>query len=359
MAEDDNKVTRCYATYIFLDVVQFSKRSAEAQSEIVGTLNQIVDQALKSFEVTFDDSILIPTGDGLCITLIKPSFPYDIHIQLALDILNRTHEYNAQAEKETRQFHVRIGINQNTDILVDDINGRRNVAGAGINMASRIMDQADAGQILVSQAVFHELQPSERYMDKFRLYSATGKHKITFQCYQYTGKDHPGLNQDIPSAFAPRKTEQKKLSEQVAHYFVQATIHRKDLLQIKTNARVFWEDAAVVLLKSLAIDSYELTKVSEFADPPGRKTHGAGQKSFAEQYAYYQSQDTWLRWDAESNVINADVDHRGLKLVDYSYCFESRDYELHYAFINSKGVNKLKEEYPELWSAHELDKYMS
>lgn len=51
MAEDDNKVTRCYAKYI-LDVVQFSKRSAEAQSEIVGILNQIVDQALKSFGVT-------------------------------------------------------------------------------------------------------------------------------------------------------------------------------------------------------------------------------------------------------------------------------------------------------------------
>jgi len=32
MAEDDNKVTRCYAKYIFLDVVQFSKRSAEAPS---------------------------------------------------------------------------------------------------------------------------------------------------------------------------------------------------------------------------------------------------------------------------------------------------------------------------------------
>ena len=74
MAEDDNKVTRCYAKYIFLDVVQFSKRSAEAQSEIVLMLNQIVDQALKSVEVTDDDSILIPTGDGLCIALIKPSF---------------------------------------------------------------------------------------------------------------------------------------------------------------------------------------------------------------------------------------------------------------------------------------------
>jgi len=58
-------------------------------------------------------------------------------------------------------------------------------------------------------------------------------------------------------------------------------------------------------------------------------------------------------------VINADIHQRGLKLVDYSYCFESRDYEFHYAFINSKGVNKLKEEYPELWSAHELGKYTS
>jgi class 3 adenylate cyclase len=359
MTKDEHKVTRCYAKYIFLDVVQFSKRSAEAQSEIVGVLNQIVDQALQSFEVTDDDTILIPTGDGLCIALINPSFAYDIHIQLALDILNRTNEYNTQAEKETRRFHLRIGINQNTDILVADINGRRNVAGAGINMASRIMDQADAGQILVSQAVFHELQPSERYMDKFRLYSATGKHKTAFQLYQYTGENHLGLNREVPSAFAPRKAQPKKLSEQVAYYFVQASIHRKDLLQIRTTSRVFWEDAAIILLKSLAIDSYELSKASEFADRPSPKTHGAGQKSFAEQYAYYQSQDTWVRWDAESNVINADVDNRGLKLVDYSECFESSDYEFHYAFINPKGITKLKEEYPQLWSAHELDKYMS
>jgi len=161
--ENQTEVIRRLAKYIFIDVVQFSKRSAEAQSDIVKSFNEIVHQVLDKHNVNKDnddDCILIPTGDGMCISLLSQDLPYDTHIQIALSTLKSISEHNEATENETRRFQVRIGINQNTDILVTDINGRKNVAGAGINMASRVMDKADGGQILVSQAVHHELQPS-------------------------------------------------------------------------------------------------------------------------------------------------------------------------------------------------------
>src|ERR1700730_8368864 len=143
MAEQsEEKVTRRYIRYVFLDVVRFSQRSAEAQSAIVRKLNCIVLDALTDHHVDEGDRILIPTGDGVCIAL-SAQLRYDIHIQIALGILAHVHTYNQTVTTTSRQFQVRIGINQNTDIIVTDVNGRPNVAGAGVNLASRIMDKAD------------------------------------------------------------------------------------------------------------------------------------------------------------------------------------------------------------------------
>jgi class 3 adenylate cyclase len=358
MESELNEVTRRYTKYIFLDVVQFSNRSAEAQTEIVSRLNEIVRKSLDAAHIKYDnDTILIPTGDGVCVGLVGSDLSYDVHIRVALDILLLLDSTNQTTQNETRRFQIRIGINQNTDILFTDINGRLNLAGAGINLASRIMDKADGMQILVSQAAFHELQPSETYMDKFRSYSASGKHGSSFQVYQYVGDGHPSLNKEIPSAFASRKPEKKKLTEQAAHYIAQAIVHRQDLMRIKASPRSFWEDAAIILLRFLSRDSYELSKVSEFGDAPHTYTWNARTKTFDEQYEYYAAQDTWLRADAEAHTVNAPYDER-LDLARYSECFESEnDYLPHYAFINKVGVKRLNEEWPEVWSQYELDHY--
>jgi hypothetical protein len=355
MTENKKEVVRCYAKYVYLDVVQFSKRSAEAQSEIVQQLNEIVRQVLNNQKVSFDeDCILIPTGDGMCIAMISPNLPYDTHIQVALGILKLIYDYNKATENETRRFQARVGINQNTDILVTDINGRKNVAGAGINMASRIMDKADGGQILVSQAVFHELQPSEIYMDKFKSFNATGKHNVSFQVHQYISDEHYVLNKDVPNAFATRSPEKKKLNEQTAHYFAQAIMHRQDLLRIKAKLGVYWDSAAVVLLRLLADDSYRISNATEFDGAPTMHTEGSGSKSFDEQYEYYKSNDIWVLRDAESHIVAGDE----IKLTQYSEYFEYGDYTRHYEFVNAKGIEKLREEWPAIWELYELDKYV-
>ena len=44
-----------------------------------------------------------------------------------------------------------------------DVNGRENIAGAGINIAQRVMDCGDAGHILVSRRVADDLATSRRW----------------------------------------------------------------------------------------------------------------------------------------------------------------------------------------------------
>src|SRR5438128_5899295 len=51
-----------------------------------------------------------------------------------------------------------MGVNSGPVSGVVDVNGRANVAGAGINVAQRVMDCGDAGHILLSKRVAEDLQ---------------------------------------------------------------------------------------------------------------------------------------------------------------------------------------------------------
>ncbi len=78
-------------------------------------------------------------------------------MQMALRILRATAEHNSENVELRKKFQVRIGINSYEDTIVKDINGERNVAGAGINMAQRIMNAADGGNILMRTEKYNGL----------------------------------------------------------------------------------------------------------------------------------------------------------------------------------------------------------
>jgi class 3 adenylate cyclase len=359
MGPEAREVKRLYTKYLFLDVVKFSKRSAEAQTDIVSQLNEIVLSCLQGMNLDREkDVILIPTGDGVCIGLISRDVPFDAHIKLALNILERLNAHNNDTENETRRFEVRIGINQNTDILITDINGRLNVAGSGINLASRIMDQADGGQILVSETVFQELQPSERYMDKFREFMAHGKHDISFHVYQYAADDHDGLNSAVPTAFSLKAPEKAPLNELAAHYIANAILIRDEFARIRAEAHIFWENAAVLLLRFLAQDAYEISNAAKFDRAPHKMTKTG--KTIAEQYKYYSDQDKWVTHDAEAHIINGPFDWADFSLFRYKECFEpaGAPYVAHFAFVNEKGIERLKAEWPDLYNSYGIQKIL-
>jgi class 3 adenylate cyclase len=345
-----NEVVRRYAKYIFIDVVGFSKRSAEAQSDIVRAFNEIVHTVLEHFEIRSDnDRILIPTGDGMCIALIASDLVFDIHICIALEILHALQRHNRATKDPNRKFEVRIGINQNTDILVTDINNRCNVAGAGINMASRVMDKADGSQILVSEAVHFELQPSEHYTNTFQGFSATGKHGIKFRVYQYVTENIPGLDVNIPSAFQPPKSEVRTLPEETAYYMAEAILHKADISRLRGAGQ-----ASIVLLGFLAWDRYKSKNTPDYISGTGFITKGYGTLSFDEQFAYYNTQNFYVRFMAQRGLIQLS-DFFGLQLSAFEKCFEFHDELRHFEFVNEKGKQKLRDEWPSIWAEYDLD----
>src|ERR1700724_2528239 len=133
------------AHVLFIDIVGYSKLSINEQRAAIDELTQAV-RASEQFQNAEAAArlIKIPTGDGMALVFYKsPEEP----VKCALEI--------SHALKEHRQL--RMGVHSGPVSGVIDVNGQANLAGAGLNMAQRVMDCGDAGHILVSKRVADDL----------------------------------------------------------------------------------------------------------------------------------------------------------------------------------------------------------
>ena len=136
-----------------MDVVGYSKLLLNEQREIQRQLNQIVRSA-EHFRAAEAGGKLIrlPVGDGMALVFFNsPEAP----VQCALEI--------AEALKAHPELKLRMGVHSGPVSGVTDVNDRSNVAGAGINMAQRVMDCGDAGHILLSKRVADDLAQDARW----------------------------------------------------------------------------------------------------------------------------------------------------------------------------------------------------
>src|SRR4030095_16924424 len=141
------------AHVLFIDIVGYSKLSINDQHAAVEELNRIV-RASEQFQRAEAASrlIRIPTGDGMVLVFYtSPEAP----AQCAVEI--------SRALKEDPRLQVRMGIHSGPLSGIVDVNERANLAGAGINMAKRVMDCGDAGHILLSKHVAEDLEEYERW----------------------------------------------------------------------------------------------------------------------------------------------------------------------------------------------------
>lgn len=333
----------CSVKYIFIDVVQFTHhRNVEAQSHIVKTLNEIVLEIISKHKIDKETPIYIPTGDGICIALknTEGRFPFDIQMLVALDILTYLKVFNDSEANEMRKFQVRIGLNANEDNLITDINGRENVAGAGISLASRIMDKADGNQILVGESVYDRLQQREKYMDKLKLFPTADKHGKPFRVYQYIEEGHPALSTETPQALITevRQMSEPKLSLRVACYFAHAIVNRDFLIEQKGGL----DAAKTILLWMLAGDTVNEIEARGLTSYPQR-TFGANKVSLAEQFEHYSQMEHGLLFEFNDTITNQQL-------------FKYRSYFDEYIFwlINSYGKKKLYQEWPDIWNKFAL-----
>src|SRR5512140_837174 len=65
--------------------------------------------------------------------------------------------------KEHPRLQLRMGIHSGPVSGVIDVNERANLAGAGLNIAKRVMDCGDAGHILISKHVAEDLEEYEQW----------------------------------------------------------------------------------------------------------------------------------------------------------------------------------------------------
>src|SRR4029434_10465653 len=141
------------AHVLLTDIVGYSKLLHNEQSEVLRELNEIVRNTEQFRTADAAGALLrLPTGDG--IALIFRNSP-EAHAQCALEI--------ARALKDRSRFQLRMGIHSGPVNEVTDVNERANIAGAGINIAQRVMDCGDAGHILLSKRFAEDLENHERW----------------------------------------------------------------------------------------------------------------------------------------------------------------------------------------------------
>ena len=152
-AEVKKEIELEIAHVLFLDIVGHSKLSVNEQHARVEELNEVVRLSEQFRKAKAAARLLkIPTGDGMALVFYKsPEEP----AQCAVEI--------SRALKGNARLQVRMGIHSGPISGVIDVNERTNVAGAGINMAQRVMDCGDAGHILLSHHVAEDLAEYERW----------------------------------------------------------------------------------------------------------------------------------------------------------------------------------------------------
>jgi TolB-like protein/Tfp pilus assembly protein PilF len=199
--EIKNEIQLEIAHVLFVDIVGYSKLSISDQRAAVEELTRIV-RATEQFQRAEAASrlIRIPTGDGMVLVFYTgPEAPAQCAVEISC------------ALKQDLRLQLRMGIHSGPLGGVVDVNERANLAGAGINMAKRVMDCGDAGHILLSKHVAEDLEEYQRWRPLLHdLGSCEVKHGVRVSVVNLYGDQfgNPKLPQRF-EAVQKRRTRQR------------------------------------------------------------------------------------------------------------------------------------------------------
>src|SRR5262245_28874449 len=138
---------------LFIDIAGYSKLLINEQSELIRQLKEVVRGTEQFRRAEAEGKLLrLPTGDGGALVFRNTQ---EAPVLCALEI--------SKALKNHPELRVRMGIHSGPVNEVADLNEQMNVAGAGINIARRVMDCGDAGHILLSKHVAEDLEEYEEW----------------------------------------------------------------------------------------------------------------------------------------------------------------------------------------------------
>ena len=107
---------------------------------------------------------------------------------------------SSSAVSEHPELKLRMGIHSGPVSGVVDVSGRSNIAGAGINIAQRVMDCGDAGHILVSKHMAEDLEQYGHWKRHLHdLGECEVKHGVRVSVVNLYTEDHG--NPEVPQKF--------------------------------------------------------------------------------------------------------------------------------------------------------------
>ncbi len=138
---------------LMMDVVEYSTLLITEQSRVMSELKRIVRSTTRFQQTEAEGKLVcVPTGDGMLLVFFnEPEAPIECAMEISAAIKNHP------------EIRLRMGIHSGPVNQVVDVNERANVAGAGIDMAQRVMDCGDDGHILLSKRVADDLVPFPRW----------------------------------------------------------------------------------------------------------------------------------------------------------------------------------------------------
>src|SRR6184192_2842164 len=181
---------------LFIDIVGYSKLLINEQSEQIQKLKEIV-RGTEQFRLAEAEGKLVrlPTGDGAAL-VFRTNVEAPPLCALEID----------KALKSHPKLRLRMGIHSGPVNEVTDLNEQANLAGAGINIAQRVMDCGDAGHILVSKRVADDLEHYSRWRSLLHdLGECEVRHGLRISLLNLYG-DEAG-NPELPEKFRQAKAE--------------------------------------------------------------------------------------------------------------------------------------------------------
>lgn len=141
------------AHILTIDVVAYSTLLIDEQSRLMTDLVEAVKGTARFRQAETDEQLIgLPTGDGMALVFLSDA---EAPIECAMQI--------CAALKEHPEISLRMGVHSGPVKTIRDVNDRTNLAGAGIDVAQRVMDCGDGGHILVSKRVADDLAPLPRW----------------------------------------------------------------------------------------------------------------------------------------------------------------------------------------------------
>lgn len=187
---------------LFMDLVGYSTLLLDEQRQYLEQLIEIVRGTEQVHSAKQAGKLIrLPVGDGMALVFFdSPEAP----VRCAIEISKKLKEYP--------QLKLRMGIHSGPINEVRDVNDSANVAGAGINLAQRVMDCGDDRHILLSKRVAEDLGHSREWGPYLHdLGECAVKHGVPLFLVNFYGDDIG--NPELPKRIQQSRSEEAAKAE--------------------------------------------------------------------------------------------------------------------------------------------------